>query len=324
MLHRSFSTGLAAIALAVLCMYAGLIRIAPSFAIRNSDVIAESSEMDLLPLRAEPEVGFLSGPSSPSTSTRIVSSMLHEPPLEYLRRVKGNPRLEKNEVAIRVPVLMYHHIRPMKATFTDKDRLYTTTPEAFEIQMESLKQAGYVTISPRELEEAIEGRRLLPEKAVLLTFDDGYREHYTRVLPILQRLNLRATYFIISDAHRSPAHMTLKMIQEADQTGLITIAAHTRHHVHLARASVGQREAQIAGSKNDLETLLGHDIQDFAYPFGSWSQTVADEVKQAGYSLGFGIRLGSLHGESSRYQLRRIRVLDGENVVSLLDAFSEP
>jgi hypothetical protein len=48
------------------------------------------------------------------------------------------------------------------------------------------------------------------------------------------------------------------------------------------------------------------------------------DVEEAGYTMGFGIKLGSVHGESSRYQLRRIRVMDGENVVSLLDQFSKP
>ena len=77
-------------------------------------------------------------------------------------------------------------------------------------------------------------------------------------------------------------------------------------------------------TNQDLEKMVKHPVLDFAYPFGSWSQAVADTTKNAGYELGFGIRLGSLHGESSRYQLRRIRVLDGEDLVPILDAFSKP
>ncbi|HEU0050802.1 MAG TPA: polysaccharide deacetylase family protein, partial [Patescibacteria group bacterium] len=77
------------------------------------------------------------------------------------------------------------------------------------------------------------------------------------------------------------------------------------------------------GSKQDLERLLGHSITAFAYPYGSWSFAIAKEVERAGYTLAFGVRLGSLHTDSSRFQLRRIRVLDGEALVPLLDQFSE-
>lgn len=256
-----------------------------------------------------------------SVSTGTVA--LHAPPVRYLSLVKGDPKLLKDEVAVQVPVLMYHHIRKIKPTFTSKDRQYSVTPEHFQAQMEGLVRAGYTTITPRELEEAIEGVGTLPKKPVLLTFDDGYKEHYTIVLPILKRLNLKATYFIISGVTKVNAHMSVKMIQEADQTGLITIASHTRAHPFLARLSSAARISQIVGSKKDLEEMVGHPIYDFAYPFGSWNQSVANEVEEAGYTLGFGIRLGSLHGNSSRYQLRRIRVLDGENVVPILDLFSK-
>lgn len=251
------------------------------------------------------------------------TAALHAPPVRYLSLVKGEPKLLKDEVAVQVPVLMYHHIRKIKPTFTSKDRQYSVTPEHFQAQMEGLVRAGYTTITPRELEEAIEGVGTLPKKPVLLTFDDGYKEHYTIVLPILKRLNLKATYFIISGVTKVNAHMSVKMIQEADQTGLITIASHTREHPFLARLSSAARISQIVGSKKDLEEMVGHPIYDFAYPFGSWNQSVASEVEEAGYTLGFGIRLGSIHGNSSRYQLRRIRVLDGEDVVPILDLFSK-
>jgi len=328
---RSFWTGLSAIALAGLFAFAGMTWISADIAHENDLVDAVNpSEANVFIAEAAVNPTLPTSPVAQVTSTRAIpatpssATRLQEPPLAYLLRVKGEPRLTPEEVAVRLPILMYHRIRPMKASFTSKDRTFTTTPEAFEAQMRGLKAAGYTTVTPRDLEDAIAGRMILPEKSVLLTFDDGYREHYTRVLPILRELNLKATYFIISQSHTSPAHMTNAMIREADESGLITIAAHSRHHVFLARSTSANRTSEILGSKQDLEDMLGHEVKDFAYPFGSWSQTVADETKAAGYHLGFGIRLGAMHGESSRYQLRRIRVLDRENVVSILDAFSKP
>lgn len=321
---RSFWTGLSAIALAGIIAFAGVSWISADMS--TKEALLHTSDVRALELMIE-EGAIESAPADApraTSSTRTSVARLVEPPLGYLLRVRGEPRLASSDMMVRVPVLMYHRIRPMKASFTSKDRTFTTTPEMFEAQMIGLKDAGYTTITPRELEDALTGRVVLPEKPVLITFDDGYREHYTKVFPILKRLNLKATYFIISESHTSPAHMTNAMIQEVDKSGLITIASHTRRHIFLARASVASRSSEIAGSKKDLEDLLGHEVKDFAYPFGSWSQTVADDVKKAGYQLGFGIRLGSIHGESSRYQLRRIRVLNSENVVSILDAFLKP
>jgi peptidoglycan/xylan/chitin deacetylase (PgdA/CDA1 family) len=316
--YRSFFLGWAALVFGLGCVVLGIVfvvrprvdtMIVPTYEapvnVENSSVT--STVAPIVPLVA-------------STGT----AALHAPPVRYLSLVKGEPKLLKDEVAIQVPVLMYHHIRKMKPTFTSKDRQYSVTPEHFQAQMEGLVRAGYTTITPRELEDAIEGVGTLPKKPVLLTFDDGYREHYTIVLPILKQLNLKATYFIISGVTKVNAHMSVKMIQEADQTGLITIASHTREHPFLARLSSAGRVSQIVGSKKDLEEIVGHPIYDFAYPFGSWNQAVANEVEAAGYTLGFGIRLGSIHGNSSRYQLRRIRVLDGEDIVPMLDLFSKP
>lgn len=314
--YRSFFLGWGTLVFGLGCVVLGMVF-----------VFRPRLDMTIIPVYEAPVEVVASVTSTAAPIVPLVASTgtasLHTPPLRYLSLVKGDPKLLKDEVAVQVPVLMYHHIRKMKPTFTSKDRQYSVTPEHFQAQMEGLVRAGYTTITPRELEDAIEGIGTLPKKPVLLTFDDGYREHVTIVLPILKRLNLKATYFIISGVFTSPAHMTKAMVKEADQTGLITIASHTREHPFLARLSKAGRVSQIVGSKEDLEKVVEHPIYDFAYPFGSWNQAVADEVEAAGYTMGFGIRLGSIHGNSSRYQLRRIRVLDGEDIVPILDLFSK-
>lgn len=317
---RSFFLGWGAAVFALGCMVVGIVWFAHTHA-HPLFVVTDDA-----PLGLEVESATFEGSTStlPISFSTTGTKVLHEPPLRYLGLVKGDPKLSDTEVAIRVPVLMFHHIRPMKAWFTAKDRQYTITPEHFEAQMDGLVRAGYTTITPRELQAAIEGKMVLPEKSVLLTFDDGYREHYQFVLPILKRLHLKATYFIITSVFTSPAHMTKAMVKEADLSGLITIASHTRYHPFLARLSSPARASEIVGSKADLEEVVGHPVADFAYPFGSWNNQVMKDVEEAGYTMGFGIKLGSVHGESSRYQLRRIRVMDGENVVSLLDQFSKP
>lgn len=324
--HRSFLWGLSTIALAIVLAIGGVIWIAPRFSPSRVVPPRHSSSTELVDL--DLELGLLGEAGTPTEPILLTSSttktFLHDAPLAYLRRVKDEPAASSTEHVVRVPILMYHHIRSMKPTFTAKDRLFTVTPEDFALQMEGLVRAGYTTITPRDVEAALNGAAPLPKKSVLLTFDDGYREHATIVLPILQRLRLKATYFVISEGYRIRAYMTNQMVRDADASGLVTIANHTRHHVFLARMSPAARAPEIVDSKKELETLLGHPVYDFAYPYGSWSQAAADEVRAAGYTLGFGVRLGALHTSSTRYRLHRIRVLNGENVATLLDAFSKP
>jgi peptidoglycan/xylan/chitin deacetylase (PgdA/CDA1 family) len=266
----------------------------------------------------------LSVPPESSLASSSARALLHDPPLAYLAHVAGDPRVSAGEIAVRVPVLMYHHVRPMQNHFTSKERMYTVTPESFTAQMETLMAAGYVPITPDDLDRALtQGVSALPSKPVLVTLDDGFRDQYANVFPVLKRLGIKATFFIVSRASARTGSLDPATIQELDRSGLITIAAHTEHHAFLSRYSMATRHEEISGSKQDLEELLGHPITVFAYPYGSWTPEIAKEVEQAGFRLGFGIQFGSLHTPSSRYQLRRMRVLDGENVVALLDQFSK-
>jgi peptidoglycan/xylan/chitin deacetylase (PgdA/CDA1 family) len=288
-------------------------------AILDQPLIEEFDDLyGLEPIEAEPEI------TVPSRTLPSSPYLLHQPPLAYLRNVVGNPLIKKDEMAVDVPVLMYHHIRPILASYNAKERKYTVTPEAFEAQMIELVNAGYTTISPDELERALrEGPAFLPKKPVLLTFDDGYQEHYHRAYPILKKYGLKATYFIVTDDRPKRRYVTDAMLKEMDESGLITIASHTKNHAFLTKLGSAARTDEIKGSKEDLEAILGHSVDYFAYPYGAISPQIEQEVEDAGYKLGFWIRLGYLHAPSSKYQLRRIRVEEGESMVALLEAFNE-
>jgi len=256
------------------------------------------------------------------TSSAFASLVM--PSLDYLERVAGDPVLEPGEIGMRIPILMYHRIAPITAKTPLKERRYMVTPESFTAQMESLVSAGYHTISADDLRRALTyGWDILPSKPVILTFDDGFRDQYEYAFPVLKRLQMQATFFIISNVFSSPAHVTKDMIRDMDASGLITIGSHTRHHVYLGKMGrTAARSVEIKGSKEDLEKIVGHPIQTFAYPFGSWTEDVVREVEQAGYTLGFGVRLGSLQAGSSRFLIRRIPVANRMAVVPLCDRFS--
>lgn len=251
----------------------------------------------------------------PTTTVRVGLQAMD---VSYFRRLAGDPKPQKGEQIVRVPVLMYHHIRPIRANDPARLRAFTVTPESFEAQLRVLVAKGCSFITPDDLLRALDQRQPLPPNPVLLTFDDGLREHYTVVFPLLKKYHAKATYFVITDAHQLAGYLTDAMMKELDASGLVTIASHTKHHPYLARMSASARLPEVVGSKQSLEQLLGHPILAFAYPYGSWSEEVAREVRAAGYALGFGVRLGSRHVSSSRYQLRRVRVQQGERISDLV------
>lgn len=221
-----------------------------------------------------------------------------------------------------VPILMYHHVRELQPYFNAKERLYTVTPSKLEEQLESIMEAGYHPITPDELLYALTtSTDRLPEKPVLVTFDDGYKEDYTLVFPILEKLEVKATYFIISESVALGGYMKSAQVKEVSDSGWVTIGSHTRTHAALTHFGDGKRDSEIIGSKEDLEAMTGKPVNTIAYPYGDVSRQVESEVAKDGYDLGFAIGPGALHTSSTRYHLHRIQINQDTNVVATLDNY---
>jgi peptidoglycan/xylan/chitin deacetylase (PgdA/CDA1 family) len=287
------------------------------FIVNEGDVTSTESFVDEEGTSTPPRLETVVQPLTPTVSVNVPG--LRAMDIPYFRRLVGDPKPKSGERTVRVPVLMYHHIRAFRSNDTSRERAFVVTPEAFEAQLKDLVQKGFSFITPDELDAAIKGEGELPSNPVLLTFDDGLREHYTVVLPLLKKYQAKATYFIITSSNHLNGYLKDSMIRELDESGFVTIASHTVNHPYLARMSAAARANEIMGSKQALEKVIGHQINAFAYPYGSWNEQVAKEVQAAGYTLGFGVRLGSRHTPSSRYQLRRIRVQQAERISDLVE-----
>lgn len=257
-------------------------------------------------------------PRTPASSMRG-----NEIPKGRLRMV-NDPPVHLNERSITVPVLMYHYIRPITPTMSHASVWLSVSPEHFRAQMKEIVDFGYHPVTPDELYDAISTGAALPAHPVLMTFDDGYRDQYTEAFPVLKKLNLKATFFIVSGymATSVTPYMTREMVRELDTSGLATIAAHTKHHVGLVDTKPAQRHDEIFGSKKELEALVRHPVTAFAYPYGNFNGAVRAQVGEAGYHTAFSTLLGSVHTSSSRLELRRIRVLDDEKLEPILRKFS--
>ena len=95
--------------------------------------------------------------------------------------------------SIGVPVLNYHQVN------SEENDMLSVPVEEFEAQMAYLEESGYTTITPDQLRDFLTDGTPLPEKPVLITFDDGYKDNYTNAFPILKKHHMTATIFLVTD-----------------------------------------------------------------------------------------------------------------------------
>lgn len=196
-----------------------------------------------------------------------------------------------------IPILMYHSIAH------DADprfRRWTVAPEDFAAQLGFLAQNNYITLTVTQFVAARSGGSL-PERPVILTFDDGFADFYSAALPLFKRHNMTATLYITtgyiggasqwlaSQGEGSRPMLNWQQINEIANSG-IEIGAHTHTHPALDTIPLGQAQQEIAGPKALLEAQIGRRVESFAYPFGYYSRVEQHLVREAGYTSACAVR----------------------------------
>lgn len=213
-----------------------------------------------------------------------------------------------------IPILMYHSIS------INQSNTLSVPPEVFYKQMEHLKNSGYNTITFKDL-MSWKTRQWLPDKPILITFDDGYLDNFTVAYPILKKLQMKATIFATSDFIGSPNHLNWSQAKEMEQSGLIEIGVHTRHHVDLTKSNQLQLEDEISGAKQRLEKRLGHPMIAFAYPSGKFNQNVIQVVKGAGFEFAVTTKPGYAEKKQGDLTLHRIRIPGDQSMATFIRKF---
>lgn len=202
---------------------------------------------------------------------------------------------------VNVTILNYHKVDDMKIALS-------VSPKEFDEQMAFLKSQGYHSITPKQLMDFIEQGGALPDKPLLITFDDGYADNYTNAFPILKKYGYCATVFIVTDFISSDQRfMTWEQVSELQANGF-TIGSHTMQHLPLTDLDVSTMQRELIGSKEALKKQLGVTEFYFAYPTGAYDLSIASAVKECGYRAAFTIRYGNTDKASYPYALERIPV----------------
>jgi peptidoglycan/xylan/chitin deacetylase (PgdA/CDA1 family) len=226
------------------------------------------------------------------------------------------PRLPARQIV--VPILMYHRINVVKPSTPAESRGLTVHPAVFARQMTWLKRQGYRTITQRELFEALMCGRSLGPKPIVITFDDGYRDVFFKASPVLKRLGMRATAYVVSGriSGRDPSFLTWPLLHALERRG-IEIGSHTMAHLDMTSLSDARMLEDLTRSRRVLERELGHPVPWLAYPFGAYNARVERLARQAGYLLAVTTRPGAVQSARRPFALPRLRVLDSTGVRGL-------
>ena len=209
-----------------------------------------------------------------------------------------------------VPILMYHVIsEPVpNAPFPE---LYVK-PADFAAQVKWLADQGYHAVTLRRVYDFWKGKRVLPPKPIVLSFDDGYRSDFTVALPVLRKQKWPAV-LNLEVANLTPVWGTRPgMVKKLIDAGW-EIDAHTLTHPDLTTVDSARLTQEVAGSRSQIRKRFGVPVDFFAYPSGKYNDAVIAAVKAAGY-LGATTTTEGLAGPKDMFTLNRVRV-DGSDGV---------
>jgi len=201
----------------------------------------------------------------------------------------------------QIPVLVYHRVGYTKDNFT-------VTPERFATDLQTLQQYGYCTISLEQMQSFLDDRTIeMPDKPILITFDDGYRDNFDNAYPVLKQHGMIASFFIITDKLWTEDRLNPERIVEMAEGGM-SFGSHTVSHRRLGDLTWAEIHDELVISKDVLESVLGRAVSAIAYPQGSYNDNVITIAQNLGYTIGFTVREGVCFKNSPDFELRRIPI----------------
>jgi len=198
------------------------------------------------------------------------------------------------------PILLYHHIG---LSSSQAASTYYVAPEDFESQMRALRDWGYTSISISQLVEAITRGAPLPDRPVVITFDDGNLDVYTNAFPIMQKYGFSGVMYIVVNELRADGYLGVDQIEEMAAAGW-EVGSHSMSHPYLP-LNHDRLNFEIAQSRIDLQQALGVPVMSFAYPFGETDTVVSQQVRDYGYTSAVGLGLPLNQGLYNLYYLNR-------------------
>lgn len=257
----------------------------------------------------------------------------------------GEDKRTQNPEGVLLPIIMYHSL--LKDPKLQND--YTVSPDLFENDLKYLNDNGYTTLTVSDLVDYVYSDKILPDKCVMLTFDDGYYNNYYYAYPLLKKYKCKAVISPIvsltekfsesDDISVSYGYMNITDINEMLESGYVEIQNHS-YDMHKLVPRMGAE--QKAGESNDeykaaitedinkaqeyLKTNLNITPQCFVYPFGAKSDLTAEIIKEYGFLCTFTCTEETniiTKNSDSLYELGRYRRDKDEDIASFMKRITE-
>lgn len=207
-----------------------------------------------------------------------------------------------------VPVLCWHQLRDWTPKDTTYDRnLLVCPPANFRAQLDGLAQAGYTTVTADQYLAHLKTGAALPDKPVMLSFDDSQGTQISAGLPELVKRKMTATFFVMTVPLDKPRWMSKDDVKHLADIGM-TVAAHTWDHHRVDRYAGKDWKIQLVEPRAELEKIIGGPVNHFAYPYGAWNTGDFPHLAAAGYETAFQLDVHKVSTTTPLYSIPRILV----------------
>jgi len=183
-------------------------------------------------------------------------------------------------------VWMLHRVTDSHSD-TELLRTYEITPRRLDSLIVEYTKKGYLFISIEDVRKVMLGEKQIKNKFVSITLDDGYRDNYEVAYPIFRKYNVPFCIYLFQsevtgEAKSNYLMLTTEQILELDNDSLCTLGGHTYSHPKLGTLSKQEQYLEIIRCKDWLEELLGHPIDNYSYPYGSFNSDTIDIISDIG------------------------------------------
>lgn len=247
---------------------------------------------------------------------------------------------QENLYEYDLPIIMYHHI----LKDTKKSGPYIITPDEFEKDLKFIKNEGYTTVSVKNLIDYAESGVPLPEKPIMVTFDDGHLSYLEYAVPLLEKYNMCALVSVVgaytNDYTEHPDRCVSYAYLSWDDIATLSESSHTEigHHTYDMHKNSNGRQGckkmktesreqhrkifteDTEKMQNLLKTYTNKDALCFTYPFGYMCEETEEIIKELGFKMSLSCREGvnKLTQDSSLFSLKRFNRPHGKGIEEIL------
>lgn len=186
----------------------------------------------------------------------------------------------------QVPVICYHQIREWTTSDSKSAKDYITPIAIFRDQIKMLSDSGYTSILPDQLYDYLAYGIELPDKPVMITFDDNDGTQYSAANPILKEFGFKGVYFIMTVTIGRPRYMSKAQLKELSDDGNV-IGSHTWDHHNVRQYKDEDWVIQVEKPSKVLKEITGKKVEYFAFPFGAWNEEALSQLEKRGMKASF-------------------------------------